>query len=301
MTPRRLLAVLAALLLAATLAGPLAAEEPVDDAYPTEWASISFNSPESNSGAAQVSHALGMDLYNGRIRLLDAETVEFQILLWNLPATGGTPEVVRYTWDFDVQDAEGAWREAVLDGKWMNYSRGACDPTAGCNPPEGMPRDPGAQPFLFRANQQQTCLGAAPGPVELPEVGEVVAEDQCVGMPFTGYDDLDLIQADFAPDGTDDSDGKATISIRVPLETFNLIEGVEFGHCSQLRARAGLSGGMIEAQASAFVSVAGGAVGNALPRDNVLPRTGAAGIYTVPPPAGFDTCAEYVASLDETA
>jgi hypothetical protein len=51
---------------------------------------------------AEVYTALGADLRNGTIRMLDAHTLEFTIGLWDLPPTGGVPEAIRYTWDFSV-------------------------------------------------------------------------------------------------------------------------------------------------------------------------------------------------------
>lgn len=91
---------------------------------------------------APLGNALGMELTEASIGMADASTVNFVIKLNSLPPTGGTPEFVRYQWDFSV-DGEAR----VLDGKFTNYTRGVCDPTGGACPP---PRDPGMQPFLLR-------------------------------------------------------------------------------------------------------------------------------------------------------
>ena len=90
-----------------------------------------------------VGDALGMDLTSASITS-DGKNVNFIIGVNSLPPNGGAPEVARYTWDFHVN---GEYTE--IDGKWSNYSRGACDPTAASCPP---PRDPGMQPFLVRGN-----------------------------------------------------------------------------------------------------------------------------------------------------
>ena len=73
-----------------------------------------------------------------------ADTINFVINVASLPANGGAPEVSRYNWALLVDG-----NAVELDGKWSNYSRGACDPTAGGCPP---PRDPGMQPFFIRGN-----------------------------------------------------------------------------------------------------------------------------------------------------
>lgn len=91
-----------------------------------------------------VGAAFGMDLTEGSISMADKATVNFVITLASLPPSGGVPEGVRYTWDFTV-----AGKVLQLDGKFTNYSRGACDPTNGQCPP---PRDPGMQPFLLRGS-----------------------------------------------------------------------------------------------------------------------------------------------------
>lgn len=92
---------------------------------------------------APVGDALGQDLVSATIEK-DGANLNFILGLNSLPPTGGVPEFTRYTWDF-VVDGE----DLEIDGKWLNYTRGACDPTSGQCPP---PRDPGQQPFLVRGN-----------------------------------------------------------------------------------------------------------------------------------------------------
>jgi hypothetical protein len=105
---------------------------------------------------------LGQDLVEAAIGMADAKTVNFIITVTNLPPNGGVPEGTRYTWNMAV-DAE----QIELDGKWSNYTRGACDPTSGNCPP---PRDPGMQPFLIRT--ECASNGAA---VACQEAGIVTA------------------------------------------------------------------------------------------------------------------------------
>ena len=95
-------------------------------------------------GIQPLGQALGQELVEASIGMADKETVNFIIKTAFLPPSGGVPEVSRYVWSFTV---DGDYRE--LDGKFTNYSRGACDPTSGQCPP---PRDPGPQPFLLRGN-----------------------------------------------------------------------------------------------------------------------------------------------------
>lgn len=101
---------------------------------------------------APLGDVLGQDLVGASIGMADSSTVNFVIKLNALPPSGGMPEFTRYTWSFTV---DGEARE--LDGKFTNYSRGACDPTSGQCPP---PRDPGLQPFLLRGNCVQTATPA---------------------------------------------------------------------------------------------------------------------------------------------
>lgn len=106
----------------------------------------------ADPGIAPLGDVLGQDLVSAKIEMDGADTVNFIIGLNALPPSGGMPEITRYTWDFTV---DGEQRE--LDGKFTNYSRGACDPTSGQCPP---PRDPGLQPFLLRGKCTQTATPA---------------------------------------------------------------------------------------------------------------------------------------------
>jgi len=94
-------------------------------------------------GLAPIGDAFGMDLTGAEISY-DGKNVNFVIKLNSLPPSGGAPELARYTWNFFVDK-----KALELDGKFTNYSRGACDPTAGSCPP---PRDPGLQPFTVRGD-----------------------------------------------------------------------------------------------------------------------------------------------------
>ncbi|HYO61766.1 MAG TPA: hypothetical protein VEU29_07695 [Actinomycetota bacterium] len=159
-----------------------------------------------------VGDALGQDLKSATIAMADAKTVNFVIGLKSLPAAGGAPEVSRYTWDFAV-DGE----HLELDGKFTNYSRGACDPTSGHCPP---PRDPGLQPFLLRGN----CGTDATLPVTL-----------------TVCEELAKVQAVFDP-------AAATITIPVSVDALGAKPG------SKISGVAGTFGGTISAAPSAFVT-----------------------------------------------
>jgi hypothetical protein len=124
------------------------------------------------------------------------------------------PEIARYTWDFNV---DGKFRE--LDGKFTNYSRGACDPTAGSCPP---PRDPGMQPFFLRGN----C-----GVTETPAI------------TFTACEELAAIQATFDA-------AAGTITIPVPMAALGAKTG------SKVEPAANIFGGSVSASPSAFVTSA---------------------------------------------
>lgn len=97
---------------------------------------------------APVGAALGQDLIQAAIGMADPNTLNFVIKVTSLPPTAGVPEFTRYTWEMTV-DGE----PALLDGKFTDYSRGACDPppplgSGGCPPP----RDPGPQPFFIKTD-----------------------------------------------------------------------------------------------------------------------------------------------------
>jgi hypothetical protein len=103
---------------------------------------------------APAADVLGQDLVSASIGLNKADkTIDFIIQVNALPPSGGMPEFTRYTWDFTVDASD----TLEIDGKFTNYTRGACDPTSGQCPP---PRDPGMQPFLVRGNCHVEALVA---------------------------------------------------------------------------------------------------------------------------------------------
>lgn len=103
-----------------------------------DWGSAS-SAPE----AAPLGAELGQDLIRAALQR-KGRKLNFIIKVTNLPPFGGWPEVTRYVWGFEVNR-----KFFELDGKFTNYSRGACDPTSSQCPP---PRDPGMSPFLLRGN-----------------------------------------------------------------------------------------------------------------------------------------------------
>lgn len=139
---------------------------------------------------APFGDVLGQDLIEAAIQMGDG-TVNFIIKLNALPPTGGVPEFSRYSWNFSV---DGEPRE--LDGKFTNFSRGSCDPTAGTCPP---PRNPGMYPFSLRGNCGVTPIGT---------------------INFTTCEELALIEAVF-----DASAG--TITVPVPLKVLGAKPGAK--------------------------------------------------------------------------
>jgi hypothetical protein len=173
----------------------------------TDWGS------NVDATAEPLGDALGQELTGATIAPGDAGAVNFIINVNSLPANGGAPEVSRYTWDAMV---DGKFVE--LDGKWSNYSRGACDPTSGQCPP---PRDPGMQPFIVRGD----C-----------------ATDSSTNV--TTCKELGLVQAKF------DTAAK-TITIPVPRDLIHAHAG------SAIAGGANNFGGSISAAPSAFLSSSG--------------------------------------------
>ncbi len=167
---------------------------------------------DANLGPA--GDALGMDLVGAEIGPGEKGILNFVIKLNSLPPNGGAPEVARYSWDFNVDG-----NAVELDGKWSNYSRGACDPTSGQCPP---PRDPGQQPFLIRGN----CA---------------VVE----GTNVNTCEELGIVQGIFDA-------AAATITIPVPMELIAAKAG------SKITGGTGLFGGSVEAAHAAFLTSGNG-------------------------------------------
>lgn len=155
---------------------------------------------------ALVGHTLGQDLLSAAVGVPSADTVRFRLEVSWLPSTGGIPEFTRYSWNFDV-DGE----EFELDGKFTNYTRGACDPTSGQCPP---PRDPGEAPFLLRGNCE--------------------TNDQNVTL----CEELALLHANF-------NSFARTITIDVPAEL------LQVGPCSVIAGGTNIFGGSVSAAPSA--------------------------------------------------
>lgn len=200
-----LAAVVAALLLLAPTAG--AAEQ----AYAEN--TVVGQDPAGDWGtdpnAAPVGAALGQDLTGASITMPNAETLEFVIKVTGLPANGGAPEATRYVWDVLV---DGNFLE--LDGKWSNYSRGACDPTSGACPP---PRDPGMQPFFLRGD----CVAGEGNVTTCKEIGKVKGVFNAAA---------------------------GTITIPVPAAL------IKAGACSVIAPGPNIFGGSVSASPSAFFS-----------------------------------------------
>jgi hypothetical protein len=172
---------------------------------------------------------LGQDLVEASIGLADAKTLNFVIKVSSLPPNGGVPEGTRYTWELMV---DGNFVE--LDGKWSNYTRGACDPTGNSCPP---PRDPGMQPFLVR--------------------GDCAAATQVVACK-----ELGLVHATFDP-------AAGTITIPVPLAMIKAKPGTKIEGGTQ--ADSTFSG--VSAVPSAFYSQASLPYDTLMPtKAFVLPR-----------------------------
>ena len=160
---------------------------------------------------APLGDPLGQDLTSATIAL-DGDNVNFIIGVNSLPPNGGLPEGTRYTWNFRVGKAD-----LELDGKWTNYTRGACDPTAGTCPP---PRDPGQQPFVLRGD----C-----------------ATDNSLPIALTLCQEFALVQAQFDP-------AEGTITIPVPLEALKAKKG------TKILPGTNIFGGSVSAAPSAFLT-----------------------------------------------
>lgn len=109
----------------------------------------------ANPGLQPLGEALGMELVEASIGMADAETVNFVIKVAALPVSGGTPEIARYTWDFEI-----GGDIIEMYGKWLNYSGETCNPTQG-----QCPRDPGPQPFILRGNCTLDSTTPVPRPI----------------------------------------------------------------------------------------------------------------------------------------
>ena len=130
-----------------------------------------------------IGQQLGMELTEASINKVDKKNLEFIIGVAALPGSGGIPEFVRYVWTITV-DGE----LIQLDGKFTNYHRGACDPTAGTCPP---PRDPGTAPFMVRGN----CTDNGGAAVTCEEIGLVNGSFDAAAGTITVPVSLELLGA----------------------------------------------------------------------------------------------------------
>lgn len=208
---RKGMAVLTAAALAMTLLGaPSSAgksRKPVvvgKDA-PDDWGS------NTDPSIAPAGGPLGQELVEASIGIADKKTLNFIIKTSMLPPNGGVPEFTRYVWTFSV---DGEYRE--LDGKYTNFSRGACDPTSGQCPP---PRNPGLYPFLVRGN--------------------------CITDQVVQCEELGIVEATFDP-------AESTITIPVPLELIGAKPGSKLAAATSDAAFLG----QVAAITSAYYSVA---------------------------------------------
>lgn len=176
---------------------------------------------------ALIGHALGQDLLSASISMPDPDSVHFTFEVSFLPSTGGVPELSRYTWSLLVDNTPGVTnpdgssdaKYVELDGKFTNYSRGACDPTSGQCPP---PRDPGERPFFVRGD--------------------------CAVNPDTNITlcrELGTVRATFDP-------LSRTITIPVTRELLSSASGGTFTECSVILPGPNLFGGSVSAAPSAF-------------------------------------------------
>ena len=168
--------------------------------------------------AAPLGSALGQDFEAAYLEYTDDQFV-FTLDMTELPAIGGTPEATRYGWSFVYVSGDDRL-ELELDGKFTNYSRGTCDPTAGTCPP---PRDPGLQPFLVRGNCYQ---------------------DSSLPMTLTLCEELARVQATFDP-----ADG--TITVPIPASAL-APDGVRA--CDRIEGIPSFIGASIWAAPSAFIT-----------------------------------------------
>lgn len=216
MNARKLLGLLAAGAFAAAAFAPAGATAKAAKPVVIGTDAVGDFGTNVDANLGPLGDALGMDLVEASISG-DAKTINFAIKLNSLPPVGGTPEVARYVWDLNVN---GEYVE--LDGKFTNYSRGACDPTAGTCPP---PRDPGLQPFLVRGN----CTTST------------------TGTNVTTCEEIGLVQATF-------DTATATITIPVPSAMIGAKPG------SKITPATTIFGGTVSAAPAAFVSNTAGPV-----------------------------------------
>lgn len=159
------------------------------DAKPKKGPFVMGTDPADDWGAnvdpsiAPAGDSLGQELLEATIERADAKTLDFIIKVSSLPASGGVPEFTRYVWTITV-DGE----LIAIDGKFTNYSRGTCDPTAGTCPP---PRDPGPAPFVVRGN----CTDNGGTAVTCEEIGLVQGEFDSAAGTITVPVTLDLLGA----------------------------------------------------------------------------------------------------------
>ena len=217
MKTKSLVALALALILAMSVVGPATAGKKKKG--PKAGPLVVGTDAEGDWGAAvapelaPLGDATGQDLIEARIEPgEDKANINFVIKVTSLPPSGGVPEFVRYVWDMHV---DGEFVE--LDGKFTNYSRGACDPTSGQCPP---PRDPGLYPFIIRGECE-------------------IAND--TGSSVTVCKELGVVEAIFDA-------AKGEITVPVPAELIHAKPG------SKITGGPNIFGGSVSASPAAFLS-----------------------------------------------
>jgi hypothetical protein len=140
--------------LAACLLGALVIPATTATAAKKAKAMVVATDPADDWGAdagapAPIGTALGMELVEASIGLApDKKAINF-ILKLNGPTGGGTPETVRYGWDFTVDG-----NAFQLAGGRTEFLRGMCNPLItdpACPPNVGDPAKLGNFPFFVRS------------------------------------------------------------------------------------------------------------------------------------------------------
>ena len=105
-----------------------------------------------DSSLAPAGDALGQELIEAHLMMGDAETVNFVIMVKNLPVNNaGVPEFTRYGWDFSVDG-----KPMLISGGFTEVVRTFCYPLHSepqCPPNVGDPQQSLERPFFVREGE----------------------------------------------------------------------------------------------------------------------------------------------------
>lgn len=175
-----------------------------------------------DANLAPAGDAIGQELVEAHLGMADAETVNFFIMVKNLPANNsGVPEFTRYGWDFTVDG-----KPMLISGGFTEIVRTFCYPLHSepqCPPNFGDPQQALERPFFVR---EGACTVGTGG----------ISDCRVKGVVSATFEQQSLHSA------------KGLITVPIPLEVIGAKPG------SKIEPAAGFLGGTIYASPAVVIA-----------------------------------------------